>query len=268
MTSEAFAPAKINLALHVTGQRDDGYHLLDSIVMFADVGDRLWLAPAADLSMTVAGPFAEGVPVDRRNLVLQASELAGFCGTIRLEKNLPHGAGIGGGSSDAAAVLRHCGYAGDGAALGADVPVCKAAKAQRMQGIGEVLSPLSGWPALHAVLVNPGVEISTPDVFKALTQKDNSEISADPLGFSTAGDVIAFLQDQRNDLEAPAQSVAPVITSVLTALKALPQCRLARMSGSGATCFALFNSADQAAIAAQTIAAAQPDWWVRPCVLS
>ncbi|MBM1310578.1 4-(cytidine 5'-diphospho)-2-C-methyl-D-erythritol kinase [Sulfitobacter mediterraneus] len=268
MTSEAFAPAKINLALHVTGQRGDGYHLLDSIVMFADVGDRLWFSSAKDMAISVTGPFADGVPVDRRNLVWQASELAGFCGTIRLEKNLPHGAGIGGGSSDAAAVLRHCGYAGDGAALGADVPVCKAAKAQRMQGIGEVLTPLSGWPALHAVLVNPGVEIATPDVFKALTQKDNPEISADPMDFSTAEEVVAFLQDQRNDLEAPAQSVAPVITSVLTALKALPQCRLARMSGSGATCFALMDTAQDAASAAQTIAAARPEWWVRPCVLS
>lgn len=268
MTSEAFAPAKINLALHVTGQRDDGYHLLDSIVMFADVGDRLWFSKAEDMAISVTGPFAEGVPVDRRNLVWRAAELAGFSGAIQLEKNLPHGAGIGGGSSDAAAVLRHCGYAGDGAVLGADVPVCKAAKAQRMQGIGEVLTPLSGWPVLHAVLVNPGVEISTPEVFKALNQKENSEMSGDPMGLSTAEDMIAFLQGQRNDLEAPAQSVAPAITSVLDTLNGMPHCRLARMSGSGATCFALMDTAKHAAEAAQTIATEHADWWVRPCVLS
>lgn len=268
MTSKAFAPAKTNLTLHVTGQRCDGYHLLDSIVMFADFGDRLWFEPAEKLSISITGPFAEGVPEDGRNLVWKASELAGFSGAIRLEKNLPHGAGIGGGSSDAAAVLRHCGYSGNGAALGSDVPVCKAATAQRMQGIGEILNPLAGWPALHAVLVNPGVEMATPPVFKALKQKDNPAMPTNLPSPTSTKKVIEFLQEQRNDLEAPAQGVAPVISTVLSALRALPQCRLARMSGSGATCFALVGNAQEAAVAARSIAAAHPNWWVRPCVLS
>ena len=155
MRIEAFAPAKINLTLHVTGQRPGGYHLLDSLVLFADVGDRLWLDAGPDMSVEVFGPFAKGVPTDERNLVWAAAQLAGWSGRIQLEKNLPHGAGIGGGSSDAAAVLRALGADIDGGNLGADVPVCCCSVATRMTGIGDILGPVVELPELFAVLANP-----------------------------------------------------------------------------------------------------------------
>ncbi|MDG1068196.1 MAG: 4-(cytidine 5'-diphospho)-2-C-methyl-D-erythritol kinase, partial [Sulfitobacter sp.] len=165
MTSEGFAPAKVNLTLHVTGQRADGYHLLDSLVVFADIGDRLWFDAGPQMRISVTGPFAEGVPVDQRNLVWQAAVLAGWTGHITLEKNLPHGAGIGGGSSDAAAVLRAFGGTADALQLGADVPVCLAHAPQRMRGIGEILDPIAPLPDLEIVLVNPRVAVPTAPVF-------------------------------------------------------------------------------------------------------
>ncbi len=186
MTAEAFAPAKINLTLHVTGQRADGYHLLDSLVVFADVGDRVTVAPAARASLTVTGPFAANVPRGDENLVLRAAALAGAPPlSIALHKTLPAASGIGGGSSDAAATLRAvselagAALPGDAAALGADVPVCLLARACRMSGIGDILVPLADLPPLYLVFANPGVAVSTAEVFAALTCKDGTAMPAD-----------------------------------------------------------------------------------------
>jgi 4-diphosphocytidyl-2-C-methyl-D-erythritol kinase len=268
MATEGFAPAKINLSLHVTGQRADGYHLLDSLVAFADVGDRLWFEPADALSLEVCGPFSEGVPADARNLVWQAADAAGWSGHIRLEKNLPNGAGIGGGSADAAAVLRYLQRPDLAPALGADVSVCLKSFAQRMQGIGEVLTPTQIVPQVSAVLVNPGVGLATPKVFNQLSNKNNPPMAKVlPTVISTA-DALTFLGDQRNDLEGPAINVLPLIQDVLDVLNATPNAKLSRMSGSGATCFALFEDRVAAKQAAQTVQHAHPDWWVADCVLS
>ncbi len=277
MGVEAFAPAKINLTLHVTGQRPDGYHLLDSLVVFADIGDRLSIEPAEDLSLTVTGPMAAGVPNDGRNLVLKAAQFAGFAaGRVVLEKNLPAEAGIGGGSSDAAAMLRAVSQltgapvavvAAGAEALGADIPVCLAARATRMQNIGEQLSDIAELPVLHAVLVNPGLSVPTPAVFKALVKKENAAMPAEIPRFETASDMMLWLQVMRNDLEPAALSLHPGIGTVLEALAELPGASLVRMSGSGATCFALFARRAEAEAAALRLGQKYPDWWVRPATL-
>jgi 4-diphosphocytidyl-2-C-methyl-D-erythritol kinase len=266
MISKALAPAKINLTLHVTGQRDDGYHLLDSLVVFADFGDHLTFTPAAQTSLTVIGPFAEGVPTDSRNSVLQAADLASACHRITLEKNLPHGAGIGGGSADAAAVLRHFNVTGNAENLGADVPVCLRSTAQRMQGIGDILTPLPNLPAVAAVLVNPRVHVSTPQIFKALTQKSHAPMPDVLPSFAGARALIDWLAQTRNDLQPPACALAPPISDALDVLNKISP--LARMSGSGATCFALFETRAEADRTAATLAESHPDWWVRPTTLS
>ncbi|MFD1509812.1 4-(cytidine 5'-diphospho)-2-C-methyl-D-erythritol kinase [Lacimonas salitolerans] len=262
MATEVFAPAKINLTLHVTAQRPDGYHMLDSLVVFADVGDRLWFDPAPQMAISVTGPFADGVPADARNLVWQAAQAAGWKGHIALEKNLPHGAGIGGGSADAAAVLRHlgCDDLDVAEALGADVPMCQSAVAKRVQGIGEIMTPLPDTPALDMVLVNPGAHMPTPSVFAALVQKFN-----DPMAgcgpWPDRAALLEWLRAQRNDLTAPALSLAP---QVRRALEALADAQVARMSGSGATCYGVYPDAAQAQEAAARVRADQPGWWVMP----
>ncbi|MEQ8341877.1 MAG: 4-(cytidine 5'-diphospho)-2-C-methyl-D-erythritol kinase [Marinovum algicola] len=263
--TEAFAPAKINLTLHVTGQRADGYHLLDSLVVFAGVGDVLRVAPADEMSLRVTGPMAAGVPEDARNLCWKAAEAFGAPVRIELEKHLPAAAGIGGGSSDAAAVLRAMEtiygrpFSGDALRLGADVPVCLLAHAARMSGIGEQVLPLSQ-PPMDAVLVNPGVAVSTPAVFKALRSRDNPPMTDWPLD-GRSDSTLAWLRTMRNDLEPPAIGVQPVIGRVLTALDE-EGADLARMSGSGATCFGLFPDGSAATAAAAGLRAAHPDWWV------
>lgn len=269
MATEAFAPAKINLTLHVTGQRADGYHLLDSLVSFADIGDRILVSPSPETRLTVTGPMAAGVPVDASNLVLRAAALIGVQADIHLEKHLPVAAGIGGGSSDAAATLRALAEMAGGAVpadvtvLGADVPVCLRAEAARMSGIGEVVAPVAGLPELQAVLVNPRVAVSTPDVFARLAQKDNAPMTAGLPDWRDAAALTGWLAAQRNDLEAPAQALQPQIGAVLAALRRVPGCQLARMSGSGATCFGLFNGRRAATAAAVALAEAHPGWWVR-----
>lgn len=263
------APAKVNLTLHVTGQRADGYHLLDSLVVFADVGDRVRVRPADAMALSVVGPLAQGVPDDARNLCWKAAKAFGQPVAIRLEKHLPAAAGIGGGSSDAAAVLRAMGRlfaqpaALDPMRLGADVPVCLDARAARMQGVGERLTPV-GVPPLHAVLVNPGVAVETPKVFAQLPCKTHPPMSELPTG---AG-FLDWLAMQRNDLQTPAITLQPVIGTVLERLSALNGVRLVRMSGSGATCFGIFANAEAARQGAQALQDAQPNWWVRACVLN
>ncbi|MEC3859896.1 4-(cytidine 5'-diphospho)-2-C-methyl-D-erythritol kinase [Mesobacterium sp. TK19101] len=270
-TTKVFAPAKINLTLHVTGQREDGYHLLDSYVVFADVGDRVTVAKAEDTSLTITGPMAEGVPADPGNLCWRAADAFGQPVAITLEKHLPMAAGIGGGSSDAAATLKameklyNQPAPFDPITLGADVPVCMVAHAAHMQGIGDWVLPLYQEP-LNAVLVNPRIAVSTPEVFRALPRKDNPPMTPWPEGGGFPA-VVRWLSEQRNDLQAPAIALQPVIGTVLSALDALQGCALSRMSGSGATCFALFATAQDAQAGAARLAADHPDWWVTACAL-
>ncbi len=274
MMTKTFAPAKINLTLHVTGQRPDGYHLLDSLVMFADVGDRVRLEPADAISLEVKGPMAAGVPADASNLVWKAAALYDLPVAITLEKHLPTAGGLGGGSSDAAATLfamvdltGNTTMPEGTTGLGADVRVCLARQAARMRGIGEDVQPVEGVPDLHAVLANPGVAMSTPEVFAALDEKQNDPMPKRIPRWRGAWSAIDWISKQRNDLQAPALMLAPVIGDVLAALSALPGARMARMSGSGATCFALFEDRGEADAAADDLADAHPDWWVTAATL-
>ncbi len=277
-TVEVFAPAKINLTLHVTGQREDGYHLLDSLVTFAHVGDALRVSRCETPRFTVTGPHAKDVPMSGDNLVCRAAGLFGETLDITLEKNLPVASGIGGGSADAAATLEavssllNVPLPGREAqlALGADVPVCVMGGFVRMRGIGEDLEQIDdhgiGWPM---VLVNPGVPVSTPEVFRSLPTKQNApmddifELGPVP---HHQDEFIGWLARQRNDLEGPARALVPVIGDVLTELERSDGCRLARMSGSGATCFGLFIDDADARAAAEDIAQRFPGWWVAPSV--
>lgn len=271
-TETVLAPAKINLALHVTGQRSDGYHTLDSYVAFADFGDVMRVSRANTMSLSVSGPFAQGVPTDAGNLCWRAAERFGVPVEIELKKNLPAAAGIGGGSSDAAAVIRAlerlAGHPApfDPIVLGADVPVCMVAHAAHMQGIGDWVLPLQMDP-LPAVLVNPRVALATSDVFAALAHKENPAMTPWPEG-GGAPAALSWLAQQRNDLEAPARRLCPAVDQVLAALGATGGCELARMSGSGATCFGLYDRPEAAAAAAAELAASHPDWWIKDCLLS
>ncbi len=272
--SKVFAPAKVNLTLHVTGQRKDGFHLLDSLVVFANIGDRVALRPAQTTRLDVTGPRARGVPTDGTNLVCRAADLFDLPVDITLSKHLPAMAGIGGGSSDAAAtVLGLAELTGetrlpDVTPLGADVRVCLMRRAARMQGIGEIVTPLPPLPPLFAVLANPGVSVPTPAIFKALSQKNNAPMPKRLPRWKSATTLIDWLTTQRNDLETPAIASAPVIADVLEKLAALPGAHLARMSGSGATCFALFETWDAAKAAARKLSQTHPDWWIEACALS
>ncbi|MCM2503175.1 4-(cytidine 5'-diphospho)-2-C-methyl-D-erythritol kinase [Aureimonas altamirensis] len=277
----ATAHAKINLALHVVGRRADGYHLLDSLVAFADAGDRLTLTPADDDALHLSGPFGHGLK-GHDNMVARALALARQVGeahghaigplSIQLEKNLPIASGIGGGSADAAAVLRALSPGMPQAArqdlaraaldLGADVPMCLDGRALVARGIGEALSPLPQFPALPMVLANPGIAVSTPAIFRALPKAENGPLPDRPgQGFETVESVVAYLALCRNDLAAPAMRLEPVIATCLHALQAAGAAHSA-MSGSGATCYGLFEDASQAQRAAGAMAAAHPGWWV------
>ncbi len=273
------APAKVNLSLHVTGRREDGYHLINSIAVFADIGDRVEITPAATLKLSVHGPFASHAPADASDLAFRAAtalfERAGRppAASIRVEKNIPAGAGLGGGSADAAAVLlglnRHCdaGLSDDalraiGLPLGADVPMCLTGRALRARGIGEVIDPVEGWPALPLVLAWPGARVSTAEVFKSLSRRDNPPL-ANPPAARTVREVAAWLLGCRNDLEPPAVRLCPEIGAVLEALRGSEGCLLARMSGSGSACFGLYAEIAEARAAEAAITAAQPEWWAR-----
>lgn len=270
------APAKINLALHVLGRRDDGYHLLDSLVVFAGAGDRVTAAPDDSLSLTITGPFAATLTAEADNLVLRAAHwLKARSGTTKsakltLEKNLPVASGIGGGSSDAAAALIACAKLwgldphtlprAETAALGADVPVCLARAPALMRGIGEDVTLVSGLPRLAMVLANPGLPLATKTVFGALRGRFGGPLAPLPADMSVES-LLAYLLRQRNDLLPPALDSMPVIGTVLDALAATPGCRLARLSGSGPTCFGLYAGEAEAQAAAATLKATHPDWW-------
>lgn len=273
MTVEVFAPAKVNLALHVTGQRADGYHLLDSFVVFADVGDRIVATVADRLSLTIRGPEAHHLESGPDNLVLRAARLLGTDrgAAITLDKVLPVSSGIGGGSADAAAALQALSrLRGDQLPeiekvlrIGADVPVCLAGRPARMSGIGERLDPAPALPDGAALLLaNPRVAASTPKVFAALSGRDNLPLDPFPDRFGSVEAMADWLVLQRNDLEIPARTIAPVIGEVLAEIAATG-CLMARMSGSGATCFGLFAGLSAAQDAARCLERRRPDWWIR-----
>lgn len=276
--SEATAPAKVNLYLKVTGRRDDGYHLLDMLVVFASIGDTIAARPADGLSLGIGGPFAPTLDADGgENLVLTAARLlAEALGrapdvALHLVKRLPVASGIGGGSSDAAATLRLLGrlWSADPATLdtlalrlGADVPVCLRATPTRVGGIGEQLGPVPPVPPLAIVLVNPGVPLSTPLVFKTRRGPFSPPVGSYP-AWASAAALADWLRPLGNDLAAPAIAIVPAIGPVLDAIAATPDCLLARLSGSGATCFGLYATQAQAEAAARSIQARDPGWWVR-----
>lgn len=269
------APAKINLYLHITGRRPDAYHVLDSLVVFADIADRLCVREAAELELAMSGPFAAGLPAGADNLVVRAARALATAVGVRggaalsLAKMLPHSAGIGGGSADAGAtlrLLRRFWRVPQGtvellplaASLGADVPACLGSVPARTSGAGEVLAPAPLLPAFGLCLVNPGVQLPTRDVFAAW----NGEFSKParlPQVFADAAALAASLAGLRNDLEVPATRLCSSIATVLKVLSAEPGCLLARLSGSGATCFGLFPDAATARRAAERISRA--DWW-------
>jgi 4-diphosphocytidyl-2-C-methyl-D-erythritol kinase len=272
----ALAPAKVNLSLRITGRRVDGYHLLDSLVAFTDFGDRIDVSAADRLTLTVQGPFADAVPRDESNLVLKAAQrLAQAAGIearaqITLTKTLPAAGGIGGGSSDAATALRllirHWSLSLPSEdlnrlalALGADVPVCLISKPCRMTGIGEDLSPLPPLPRLGIVLINPGRPCETPAVFRARFGPFSEKALAFNPG-KTAQSLAEALQQEPNDLTEAAMQICPSIRQVLGHLAGSPGILLSRMSGSGATCFGLYDCPDQARKAASDLA--HPGWWV------
>lgn len=277
------ARAKLNLYLHVTGRRGDGYHLLDSLVVFAEAGDAITAAPADALTLGVDGPFAPALRDEKDNLVLRAARaLAEATGSPRgaaltLTKNLPVASGIGGGSADAAAALRALcalwavrpgGAVLDALAakLGADVPVCLDGKAAFISGIGEQRAAAPKLPAAGLVLVNPGIPLATPAVFAKRTGPFSPPARFGAAPEDAAG-LAALLRERRNDLTEAATSLVPEIRAVLAALAASPGCLLARMSGSGATCFGLY--ADRRA--AEGVAASlkkESGWWVRPTALA
>ncbi|WP_113912485.1 4-(cytidine 5'-diphospho)-2-C-methyl-D-erythritol kinase [Roseovarius dicentrarchi] len=269
-TAEVFAPAKINMTLHVTGRRDDGYHELDSLVMFADIGDRVTVSRADTPALDMTGPMAEKTPKGDDNLVLRAARMMGTDAHITLEKTLPVAAGIGGGSSDAAATLRALSeltgkpIPDDILALGADAPVCCAAPAgaARMSGVGQIVTPLPDLPELHAVLVNPNIPVMTTEVFRRLAKRDNAPMP-DPIPSGVdAATFIEWLKAQRNDLQDAAIACEPVIEQVFSTLEVTPGCMLARMSGSGGTCFGIYADAETAASAAGRLQESHPGWWV------
>jgi 4-diphosphocytidyl-2-C-methyl-D-erythritol kinase len=281
------APAKVNLTLRVVGRRADGYHDIESLVVFADQGDRLALAPGGALSLSVRGRSAAQSGAIDDNLVLKATHALASrvpdlrSGAFDLEKELPVAAGLGGGSADAAAALRLLaranGLAPDdrrlhdaAVATGADVPVCLDSQARLMRGIGEELSAPLALPPLHAVLVNPGIAVATRDVFACwrpvTAPSPLCGIAAlrKPLSYEA---LLGLLTTQPNDLEVAAVALAPVIAEVIVALRIQPGCGLVRMSGSGATCFGLFASTEAAMVAVKSLAGGFPRWWVQAAKL-
>lgn len=279
------APAKVNLTLRVLGRRADGYHELSSVVAFAGTGDRLSLTPGGELMLALAGPGAPALADDSDNLVLRAArELRArvpglVVGRFGLDKRLPIAAGIGGGSSDAAAALRLLARANQIApddprlheaalATGSDVPACLYGRSCLMAGRGEAITPLD-LPRFGAVLVNPRVPVPTAEVFRALALAPGARLAdaAAIPAFTSRAATVAWLASEPNDLEPPAQRLAPVLGEVAATLRATPGALLARMSGSGATMFALYEDCRAAARAAKQVAGKHPAWWVKSTIL-
>jgi 4-diphosphocytidyl-2-C-methyl-D-erythritol kinase len=276
----AAAPAKLNLFLRVVGKRADGYHLLDSLVVFAEFGDSVTAAPADELYLELTGPFAATLTAEPDNLVLRAARaLQKATGTAKgahltLDKHLPVASGIGGGSSDAAAALRALNrvwglglgseaLAEIGFTLGADIAVCVHAEARRMSGVGEVLEPVAGLQSAPLLMVNPGIGLPTAPVFKTRGGPFSEPFGALPATLDAAS-LARIVAEAGNDLTAPASALCPAVLQVIQAIAAEPGCLAAAMSGSGATCFGIFADDASAARAGQALAARQPGWWVLP----
>jgi 4-diphosphocytidyl-2-C-methyl-D-erythritol kinase len=278
------APAKVNLTLRVVRRRADGYHDIESLVVFAGVGDSLTVMPGQPLALTIDGPTAPAAGDIADNLVLKAARALAerieglVLGRFALSKQLPVAAGLGGGSADAAAAFRLLARANRIAlddprlieaarATGADVPVCLDPRSRVMRGVGDVLSGPLDLPQLPVVLVNPGVAVPTKDVFAALGLPPTAQVARPPLPQDTAS-LINWTLNGRNDLQDPAIALQPVIGDVLTELHMVSRCLVARMSGSGATCFGLFDSTHTTTEVSQILRAKHPDWWVRATVLA
>jgi len=274
------ASAKINLFLHVGNRRADGFHPLQSLAVFTDTGDVLHAEAGTSLSLALQGPFAAGLQAEQDNLALRAARaLAAHAGiadsaALTLTKNLPVASGIGGGSADAAAALRalkalwqidtaDAALLEIAAKLGSDIPVCVASSAAYMEGRGEILTPVAV-PRLPLLLVNPGVAVPTREVFAMLKDRSGADLDLPRGGFADMKTLLAFLATTRNDLEVPARALQPVIGTVLDTLAALPGVRLARMSGSGATCFAVFDDDRSCADGAEKLRGVARGWWVAP----
>ncbi|MBI1238946.1 MAG: 4-(cytidine 5'-diphospho)-2-C-methyl-D-erythritol kinase [Alphaproteobacteria bacterium] len=274
------APAKLNLFLHLGARRADGYHPVASLIAFAELGDDLSVAPAESLSLAIDGPFAKGLPADETNFVLKAAcALAELTGAqarahLSLTKNLPVAAGLGGGSSDAAAALRAlcelwCVEPDErdlmalALRLGADVPICLARRTALVGGLGEVIVATPQIPSAPIVLVNPGIELMTADVFRRLGARRGEALPDWPATIQSIDQLCAALRPHGNDLEAPASTLVPQIAEVLSTLGESQGCDLARMSGSGATCFGIFESDKAAEAAASALSARHPTWWAR-----
>lgn len=275
------APAKVNLALHVTGRRADGYHELESLVVFADVADEIVATPAKKDSLRVTGPFAEAAGSGDGNLVARAVAAFRACwpkrvGTglaIELRKNLPVAAGLGGGSADAAAALRLLANLDSpplplaelsevALSLGADVPACLLSRPCEIRGVGEIIHPLQSFPDLHLVLVNPLQPVVTADVFRRLLSRDNPSMPPLQQPLTRPAQLGLWLSETRNDLEPPAIALLPLIGELIARMARIDGCMLSRMSGSGGTVFGLFGSSAQAHQAAHELRAVWPGYWV------
>ena len=275
------APAKINLDLRVTGRRDDGYHLLDSLVVFADCGDQLDYFPDDKLSFEIAGPFADGLEADESNLVYRAirafAEKTGIqvTGRFVLTKKLPLASGIGGGSADAAAALRLLARLHPDAlsaeamkeialSLGADVPACLVSKSLRMQSVGEKITPLEFGFSLYLLLVNPGISVATALIFNDLKDSAFSFSSERqmPARIDTPDQLLSLLKNSSNDLQQPACQRVPEVAALIDKIAGRASCLYAAMSGSGATCFGLFETQEAARVAGQNISMDSKNYWI------
>jgi 4-diphosphocytidyl-2-C-methyl-D-erythritol kinase len=282
MAIHELAPAKINLTLTVLGRRHDGYHELESLVTFADIGDALVLRPGPNPKVVVTGPFAGDII--GQNLLhttlqlLQQRDASLLLGSVELVKNIPVAAGLGGGSADAAALLRavrkanpaatNCPWQAIAAELGADVPVCFAGRPAFMRGVGERVEPLrqpNAFPPLAAVLVNPRLPLSTAAVFKALgapSLSDTRRAVASVSAVTDAESLLGIMRAHGNDLEVPATALLPIIRDIKASLGELPGCHLCALAGSGPSCFGIFASAVDAHQGAAVLAARRPQWWI------
>ncbi len=274
------APAKLNLFLHVGARRADGYHALESLVVFLELGDRLRLEPAQGFELVRTGPYAAALP-NRPDEDLTARAITGLAEifghrpdfTVTLEKNIPVAAGLGGGSADAAAAIRLLCREWDvdpsdmrvrdlAQALGADVPMCLQSRPAWIAGLGEQVTPVDDCAELHLLLVNPRVPLSTAQVFGAYAPGEAMAADSSRADLATTASVLAFLEHQRNDLAAPAEMLCPVISDVQRGLAQSGECGLVRMSGSGPTCFAIFDDGETCDLAERELGVRHPDWWV------
>lgn len=268
MKADAPAPAKVNLSLHVTGRRADGLHEIDSLAVFAEAADMVEVDLSGPPGIEICGPMAAGVPGDGTNLALRAARLFGIGARIRIDKRLPAAAGLGGGTADAAAALRLLErlsgrpVPAEAATLGADMPLCLLGAAARARGIGERVAPVAGLPELEAVLASPNLPVPTEAAFARLDSRENPPMPDKIPAFASVPELAAWLRGMRNDLEGAAAALAPASVQVREALGAQTGCLLARMSGSGAAAFGIFDGAAAAAAAAAGLAAAHPGWWV------